>query len=286
MKKIIWLSSYPKSGNTFLRTLISSYFFTDDGTFKQELLKKINEYPRDYFKFISNNTLEKEILNWEKILLEINNSSSNFVFLKTHLANCELNKKFRTINDKFSKCIIYIYRDPRNVLSSLKDFFNIDISRAKEYMFNKENMIIHKNKVGESKNFTPILDWESNYKSYKVNEKKIPTLFVKYENLTKDTKYEFSRILTFLKKFINFEINNKKISKCIESTTFKNLKFLEEKEGFIEKKIMANIRSKNPFFNKGIMRNVNQELDINTINIINDKYYDTIRELDYSLDLK
>ena len=149
-------------------------------------------------------------------------------------------------------------------------------------MFNKENMIIHKNKVGESKNFTPILDWESNYKSYKVNEKKIPTLFVKYENLIKDTKYEFSRILTFLKKFINFEIDNKKISKCIESTTFKYLKFLEEKEGFIEKKIMANNNNKNPFFNKGIGRNFNQELDINTINIINDKYYDTIKELGYS----
>ena len=74
----------------------------------------------------------------------------------------------------------------------------MDISSAKESILQKENIIVHRNKVGESKNFTPILDWESNYKSYKVNVKKIPTLFVKYENLAKDAKYEFSRILSIM----------------------------------------------------------------------------------------
>ena len=33
MKKIIWLSSYPKSGNTWMRAIISSLFFTEDGVF-------------------------------------------------------------------------------------------------------------------------------------------------------------------------------------------------------------------------------------------------------------
>ena len=30
---IIWLASYPKSGNTLLRSMISAYFFTQDGKF-------------------------------------------------------------------------------------------------------------------------------------------------------------------------------------------------------------------------------------------------------------
>jgi len=41
MKKIIWISSYPKSGNTFVRSLLVSYFFSLDGIFEQILLKKI-----------------------------------------------------------------------------------------------------------------------------------------------------------------------------------------------------------------------------------------------------
>ena len=38
---IFWISSYPKSGNTLLRAIISSIFFTNDGVFNFELLKKI-----------------------------------------------------------------------------------------------------------------------------------------------------------------------------------------------------------------------------------------------------
>ena len=30
---IFWIASYPKSGNTWLRALISTYFFSKDGTF-------------------------------------------------------------------------------------------------------------------------------------------------------------------------------------------------------------------------------------------------------------
>jgi hypothetical protein len=42
---IIWLASYPKSGNTLMRSLLSSYFFSKDGTFNFELLKNIKQYP-------------------------------------------------------------------------------------------------------------------------------------------------------------------------------------------------------------------------------------------------
>ena len=36
MKKIVWISSYPKSGNTFLRAMLSAFFYSKDG-----LLNKI-----------------------------------------------------------------------------------------------------------------------------------------------------------------------------------------------------------------------------------------------------
>ena len=49
MKKIIWISSYPKSGNTFLRAMLSAFFYSKDGIFKQDYLKNIAEFPRDFF---------------------------------------------------------------------------------------------------------------------------------------------------------------------------------------------------------------------------------------------
>ena len=44
LKKIIWISSYPKSGNTWIRAIISSFLNTPDGVFKFELLKLIPVY--------------------------------------------------------------------------------------------------------------------------------------------------------------------------------------------------------------------------------------------------
>ena len=42
---IIWLASYPKSGNTLLRSMLSAYFFTKDGKFNFEIIKNITQFP-------------------------------------------------------------------------------------------------------------------------------------------------------------------------------------------------------------------------------------------------
>ena len=48
---IFWIASYPKSGNTWLRTLISSYYYSKDGIFNHDLIKNIGQFPeKDYFK--------------------------------------------------------------------------------------------------------------------------------------------------------------------------------------------------------------------------------------------
>ena len=44
---IIWLASYPKSGNTMLRSMLSSYLFSNDGIFNFELLLNIKQFPND-----------------------------------------------------------------------------------------------------------------------------------------------------------------------------------------------------------------------------------------------
>ena len=38
---IIWLASYPKSGNTWVRAMLSSLLYTDDGYFNVKNLYKL-----------------------------------------------------------------------------------------------------------------------------------------------------------------------------------------------------------------------------------------------------
>ena len=43
---IIWLASYPKSGNTLVRSILASLIYSKDGNFNFNLLKKIDQYPQ------------------------------------------------------------------------------------------------------------------------------------------------------------------------------------------------------------------------------------------------
>ena len=45
---MFWIASYPKSGNTWLRALISSYFFSEDGNFNKGLINNIDQFPEKF----------------------------------------------------------------------------------------------------------------------------------------------------------------------------------------------------------------------------------------------
>jgi len=78
---IIWIASYPKSGNTWVRSLLSSYYFSNDGNFHFNLLKNIDQYPQQKF-FKQKINKPGEISNfWESSQKEIVKKKKLF-FLK------------------------------------------------------------------------------------------------------------------------------------------------------------------------------------------------------------
>jgi len=53
---IIWISSYPKSGNTWVRSIISSLVHSESGIFHFNQLTKIPQFPHEkYFQEFTNN---------------------------------------------------------------------------------------------------------------------------------------------------------------------------------------------------------------------------------------
>ena len=41
----VWITSYPKSGNTLIRSMLASYFFSSDGIFNFDLIQNIKQFP-------------------------------------------------------------------------------------------------------------------------------------------------------------------------------------------------------------------------------------------------
>ena len=60
---IIWLASYPKSGNTLMRSILSSYFYSKDGNFEFKNLNQIKQFPMsvDFMSLGINIENDKEV---------------------------------------------------------------------------------------------------------------------------------------------------------------------------------------------------------------------------------
>ena len=61
---IIWIASYPKSGNTYVRSLLSAYYFSNDGDFNFGLLKNIKQFPSSDFFESEFKNVDEASKNW------------------------------------------------------------------------------------------------------------------------------------------------------------------------------------------------------------------------------
>ena len=244
---IIWIASYPKSGNTWVRSIISSYFFTDTGDFDFNLLKNISLYPGPkYFKNKINKPGEVSLF-WESSQKNIV-SKEKQTFLKTHNALIALNNRLFT-SEKTSLGAIYIVRDPRNILSSLKNHYDFkDYNEAFEFMKNKKKYIWDIRKNNDYSGFQFLGSWQEHYKSW-IKNQKFKTLLVKYEDLERDCYSTSLKLIQYilLLKGKESKVDEKKLFRSVESTKFDILKKKENDFGFDES-IKVNDINKSFFF--------------------------------------
>ena len=170
---IIWLASYPKSGNTWVRHFLASLIYSDQGKTGFDKLGYILQYPKkDQFEDLVNDVSDfNEIKqNWIKSQNIINSDNKVRIF-KTHHVLCSLDKHNFT-DEKNTLGAIYIVRDPRNVLSSILYHFNLSSTEEALDFIQEEKKFIGnvKNKVNYPLH-TLIGSWKTNYNSWKTINK-------------------------------------------------------------------------------------------------------------------
>ena len=245
---IIWLASYPKSGNTLLRSILATYFFSNDGVFNFKHLYKIGQFPSlIHFERLGldtsdNDQIYKNIIKAQEL---INGNSKDLKFFKTHSAFAKINNNDFT-DLKNTLGAIYIVRDPRNVVTSFAHHYQVDIDEATKCLMNEKFWNYKNEKVPK----TFLSSWSQNYNSWKnLNEK---ALFVKYEDLIKNKKTVLIKVFNFFKSLgVKIELDMIKLNKIIKSTEFEKMKDMESKESFRESIIDKETGKKRPFFNLG-----------------------------------
>ena len=278
---IIWIASYPKSGNTYLRSFISSYYFSKKGKFDFNLLLNILQFPS--LKFTKKNVFSEDEASQNWIFNQNQFFLNNKVhFIKTHNSLHEFKGNKFTSNQQ-TLGAIYIVRDPRNILSSLTHHYSLNYEQAYKKIMDENASLLEKSLNNDHSNFTFLGSWSNHYKSWK-NTSEFKTLFIKYEDL-EDNKYDtFKSVINFINKIKRnkLEIDEKKLLNSIRSTNFTNLKNKEQNEGFEESVISSN-GEKKPFFNLGFNNRWEKILPKNILSLLNKNLQNDLNDLGYNL---
>jgi hypothetical protein len=274
---IIWLASYPKSGNTLLRSILVSLIFNEKGNVDFNQLHHISNFPAGIFfeKFTSNYAKVKEISKyWIKAQEELN-QNKKLKFFKTHNALCKIDGNAFT-DSKNTVGTIYIVRDPRDIIVSASRYYNKSHNEIKDNMFNRHMDLIN-NYNGKAVS-TFLGSWSDHYNSWTKNSKNI--LLIKYEDLIQNKEAEIIRILNFLNKFVKISFDEKKIKKCIESSSFENMKIMEQ-NGLFQENSKNFKGNKIPFFSTGKKGNWQAVLEEGIVSQVEKKFQKEMLELNY-----
>ncbi len=284
---IIWLASYPKSGNTWLRFFLISLLLKENNEVSLKHLEGIKQFPTNYH-YRSFNLSKSDQGNLNKICKywtaaqKIINSDNKIRFFKTHNALCKLGNNIFT-NEENTLGTIHIVRDPRNVLSSVNNHFHHNsIEVSKEFILDERKGIFNKSKIEHNNIFAlpqVIGSWKTHYNSWKLIKKNY--LLVKYEDLIEKPESEFKRITNYLEPLLKVRFTNENITKAIELSSFDRLKKIEEKEGFSESATNKETGKKEIFFNLGPKNDWRNILDKSIADEIRKRFQLEMKELGY-----
>ena len=289
-KHIFWISSYPKSGNTLVRSIVASLFFSKDGKFSLEQLKHTTQFEkRDRLNIIKKINKE-DFLNLDQLKIlskywltlqkkENMKINQGFGFTKSHSSYVSISNNWFT-NSMNTAGYIYIVRDPRDVAISWAKHANLTYDNSINFMLDFNSCI----EWAQTKSELPeqikprcfLSSWDEHVSSWANNDLSVPKLILKYEDLVYKKKETLSEIVNFFEKNfnINFNLTEIKTNNIIKTTGFEELKSQERKFGFTE------AQSGN-FFRSGKKNQWKNVLNYEQINKLENKFRDFMNKFGY-----
>ena len=244
---IIWIASYPKSGNTWIRSFLTAYYFCEDGIFDINKLNNIQDYPNK--QFFKNEVKDGEIhKHWDESQRTIVNKKK-IKFLKTHNSLITAFGNDFT-SPKYSLGVIYIIRDPRNIITSVKNHNDFETyEKALEFIQNENTIISDYKHLNNYAKTNIINSWRINYQSWLSNNR-YRRMTIKYEDLIENPNQTLRDLIIFVNTICRFNngVDIKKLENAIQSTTFEKLQNLENIGKFSENVYSNKNKKKNKIF--------------------------------------
>lgn len=231
-KSIIWLASYPKSGNTWMRIFLANYLVNS----KEPLpINQVHRFgmgdtiARTYQMVAGrpvNGNDPAEVLGLrDQVLRGIIGNNADVNFVKTHNIR-------RTGNgvdmapEAYTRASIYILRNPLDMALSYARHHGLSLADTVHAIGHSDNAT-----AGDASTVATFLGSWSEHVSSWTARAGYPQLTIRYEDLLENPEENFSNVL----KHIGVPVDPGRLQRAIRHASFKEVKQQEEKHGFVEK---------------------------------------------------
>ena len=268
-RKIVWLASFPKSGNTWTRAFLGNYFQPTGKNLSINELSAIttSEVKQSWYdlavgKPFVGKTLDDCLALRPKIQRMIADSSPGNRFVKTHskmgrVGNIDL------IMPEVTAAAIYIVRNPFDVAVSFARHSSISIDESVRRLCDPLNLISTSTLI-----FDCLDRWDNHVKGW-TNAPGLARHVMRYEDMIQDPKKSFIGLLNFLK----VPVDPKKLRLALKATSFKELQRQEREKGFRERP-----KDAKAFFVSGKAGGWKEKLTVEQVETLRTEFADTLEK--------
>jgi hypothetical protein len=236
MGAIIWLASYPKSGNTWLRAFLHNLLRNPQegydinkldeftiGESAYEWYRRFDERPAQAYSDAEVAALRPKV---HRFLTTIFPDS---IFVKTHCAVME-DHGFPTVTFEVTAGAIYVVRNPLDVAISYAHHFGLSLDAMIHYMAKQRAQIwASNNHVCEL-----LGSWSEHVESW-TSKPSSGLHVVRYEDMLMKPQIAFGEIV----RFLGLKVPLKRLERAIARSSFRVLQEQERRHGFKEKSEFA-----------------------------------------------
>lgn len=275
-QNILWIASYPKSGNTWIRALVTNFLADLPNplplsALAEHCLGDMASFPYDQvFGGNAEHASLEDIYKRRAAAHDIlSRSRPGTVLVKTHVA---LGAPWGvpTITPQATWGAIYVVRNPLDVVVSYASHYGVSIDDAITFAERSDHMI--QRKPGQIDQL--VGDWSAHVRGWSTAQG-MNRIVVRYEDLLKDTPKTMRSIV----RFLGLPADKARVKRAVSHASFKTLSRQEQKTGFSERSANAE-----RFFRSGVAGGWRQALNDEQIERVCSVHGEMMRAFGYQDD--
>lgn len=231
-KSIVWMASYPKSGNTWARILLANYIANIDQPVPINNAYRIalSDSSTGLYERVAGRSID--VTDMDGVLrlragvlrgIMANNADVNLV--KTHNARVTA-RGVPLIPDQVTRSAVYMLRNPLDMVLSYARHYGMTPDEAVYTVSHPDNA-----NSPDAKTVTQFMgSWSEHVRSWTAKAP-YPILVLRYEDMLADPRGTFAHLLAHL----GMPVEPERLDRAIRFSSFEELSEQEKTEGFIEK---------------------------------------------------